>query len=347
MKQMSSSSEEVSPTKGKHGTLWLFQTKNIDMSIDRYKIKKAIDRETKKGIWTEIQIEIHTRTVVGIWIYLLGMLNPSQQTLVQKAKIRFETANSFGFDPSQQIWTSQICEIVTWTLVKHHQTSIENHFSCRTSVFFESPNGWVWTAHLHATQPGIWGPMGLRAHQVVHQTHQLWFCRFVRNLAVKQNVKREKHIKNKVNVPYQIRFVDSLSPTPTQSRVEFSTNHASWVVPTSPEHQRVWVKINQTDTPLTPLWQSAGFVVPPVAGALASVVLCINNFYMDSPPQESRSVCSLMFRKKKTLWIVVYSRRRIMFLAECWYKWPDLKYNMIHQYPSYGMQKHNTISRKS
>ena len=53
MEQMSSSSEEVSPTKGKHGLLRLFQTKNLDISIDRYKIQKAIDRETEKGIWTE------------------------------------------------------------------------------------------------------------------------------------------------------------------------------------------------------------------------------------------------------------------------------------------------------
>lgn len=69
MEQMSSSSEEVSPTKGKHGLLRHFQTKNLDISIDRYKIQNAIDRETEKGIWTEIQIEKHTRKVVGIWMY--------------------------------------------------------------------------------------------------------------------------------------------------------------------------------------------------------------------------------------------------------------------------------------
>lgn len=203
------------------------------------------------------------------YLDVLGMLNPSQQTLVQKVQLSTWDSKFVWFRPIATITNQSNM----WNFdLNFGQTSSNIYWKPLLLQDFRI----LWVAErlgVNCAPPcNTTGdllrvreiPHGFYpAHQVVHQTDQLW------------------------------------------TRIPFVT--------TSPEHQRVWIKINSDTYPLTPLRQSEGFVVPPVAGALASV-----------HGQPSPRIAQCLFLSGSLL--------------------NNEKSPITQQ--SYGMLKHNTISEK-
>lgn len=189
------------------------------------------------------------------YLDVLGMLNPSQQTLVQKVQLSTWDSKFVWFRPIATITNQSNM----WNFdLNFGQTSSNIYWKPLLLQDFRI----LWVAErlgVNCAPPcNTTGdllrvreiPHGFYpAHQVVHQTDQLWFCRFLGNLAVKQTW-------NEKNIP-KIRM----------SHIKFLVfqHHLNT--------KECELKLIQTHTPLTPLRQSACFVVPPVAGALASVVL--------------------------------------------------------------------------
>lgn len=152
------------------------------------------------------------------YLDVLGMLNPSQQTLVQKVQLSTWDSKFVWFRPIATIMNQSNM----WNFdLNFGQTSSNIYWKPLLLQDFRI----LWVAErlgVNCAPPcNTTGdllrvreiPHGFyRAHQVVHQTDQLW------------------------------------------TRIPFVT--------TSPEHQRVWIKINSNRYPLTPLWQKCRFCCP-------------------------------------------------------------------------------------